>query len=93
VTSSPEDVAGCSGRLLPNTTQVPKVVLDRWMAPMTGAEIKVVLYMVRHTYGFRRTSDHIWVAQMSMGQGSFSTTMKYYTGVPADLQKMAAEAL
>jgi hypothetical protein len=30
---------------------------------------------------------------MSMGHGSFSTTMKYYTGVPADLQKQAAEAL
>lgn len=30
---------------------------------------------------------------MSMGHGSFDTTMKYYTGVPADLQKEAAEAL
>ncbi len=30
---------------------------------------------------------------MSMGHGSFDTTMKYYTGVPADLQKQAAEAL
>ena len=30
---------------------------------------------------------------MSMGHGSFSTTMKYYTGVPADLQNQAAEAL
>jgi hypothetical protein len=28
-----------------------------------------------------------------MGHGSFDTTMKYYTGVPADLQKQAAEAL
>jgi integrase len=36
---------------------------------------------------------HPRVAQMSMGHGSFSTTMKYYTGVPADLQKQAAEAL
>jgi integrase len=87
VTGSPEDVVGCSGRLLlPNTTQVPNVVLDRWMAPMTGAEIKVVLYMVRRTYGFRRTSDRISVAQMSMSHGSFSTTMKYYTGLAADLQ-------
>jgi hypothetical protein len=49
---------------------------------MSGAEIKVVLYEVRRTYGFRRTSDRMSVAQMSMGQGSFSTTMKYYTGVP-----------
>jgi hypothetical protein len=30
---------------------------------------------------------------MSMGHGSFDTTMKYYTGVPADLQKQAAEAI
>jgi hypothetical protein len=61
VTGSPEDVAGCSGRLLlPNTTQVPNVVLDRWMTSMSGAEIKVVLYVVRRTFGFRRTSDRIY---------------------------------
>ena len=60
VTGSPEVIAGYSGRLLlPNTTQVPNVVLDRWMASMTGAEIKVVLYVVRRTYGSRRTSDRI----------------------------------
>jgi hypothetical protein len=53
----------------------------------------VVLYVVRCTYGFRRTSDRISVAQMSMGHGSFSPTMKYSSGVPADLQKQAAEAL
>jgi integrase len=54
---------------------------------------KVVLYVARRTYGFRRTSDRISVAQMSMNHGSFSTTMKYYTGVPADLQKQPAEVL
>ena len=61
VTGSPEDVAGWSGRLLlPNTTQVPNVVLDRWMAPVSWAAIKVVLYVVGRTYGFRRTSDRIY---------------------------------
>jgi hypothetical protein len=30
---------------------------------------------------------------MSMGHGSFATTMNYDTGVPADLQKQAVEAL
>ena len=30
---------------------------------------------------------------MSMGYGSSSTTMKYHTGLPADPQKQAAEAL
>jgi hypothetical protein len=49
---------------------------------MSGAEIKVVLYVVRRTYGFWCTSDRISVAQMSMGHGSFSTTMKYSSGVP-----------
>jgi integrase len=49
--------------------------------------------VVRCTYGFRRTSDRISVAQMSMGHGSFSTTMKYYMGVQAGLQKQTAEAL
>jgi hypothetical protein len=60
VTGSFEDVAGCSDRLLPNITQAPNVVPGRWMASMTGAEIKVVLYVVRRTFGFRRTSDRIY---------------------------------
>jgi len=89
VAGSPEEGGGGSGPgvpageaaarhrlLLPNTAQVPNVVLDRWMASMTGAEIKVVLYVIRRTYGFGRTSDRISVAQMCMRHGSFSTTMK-----------------
>jgi hypothetical protein len=30
---------------------------------------------------------------MSMGHGSFDTTMKHYTGVSADLQKQAAAVM
>jgi hypothetical protein len=33
------------------------------------------------------------LAQMSMGHRSYSTTMEHCTGVPADLQKQAAEPL
>ena len=36
---------------------------------------------------------HPRAAQMSMGHESFATTMKYYTGVPTDLQKQAAETI
>ncbi len=46
-----------------------------------------------HSTFYAVLNVHPRVAQMSMGQGSFDTTMKYYTGVPADLQKQAAEAL
>ncbi len=46
-----------------------------------------------HSTFYAVLNVHPRVAQMSMGYGSFDTTMKYYTGVPADLQKQAAEAL
>ena len=40
-----------------------------------------------HSTFYAVLNVHPRVAQMSMGYGSFDTTMKYYTGVPADLQK------
>ncbi len=46
-----------------------------------------------HSTFYAVLNVHPRVAQMSMGHGSFDTTMKYYTGVPANLQKQAAEAL
>ncbi len=46
-----------------------------------------------HSTFYAILNVHPRVAQMSMGHGSFETTMKYYTGVPSDLQKQAAEAL
>ena len=46
-----------------------------------------------HSTFYAVLNVHPRVAQMSMGHSSFDTTMKYYTGVPADLQKQAAEAL
>jgi hypothetical protein len=46
-----------------------------------------------HSTFYAVLNVHPRVAQMSMGHGSFSTTMKYCTGVPADLRKQAAEAL
>jgi len=46
-----------------------------------------------HSTFYAVLNVHPRVAQMSMGHGSFDTTLKYYTGVPADLQKQAAEAI
>ena len=93
---SPEGATGRSGSgasagrgagnrhrlLLPNTTQVPNVILDRWMASMTGAKIKVVLYVVRRTYGFGRTSDRISVRKMVDGiTKRDSTRLDHGTGL------------
>jgi hypothetical protein len=46
-----------------------------------------------HSTFYAVLNVHPRVAQMSMRHGSSDTTMKCYTGVPANLQKQAAEAL
>lgn len=53
--------------LIPNSTQIPDVILDHWMARLSGAEFKVVLYIARRTYGFGKESDTISINQLSRG--------------------------
>ena len=53
--------------LIPNSTQIPDVILDLWMGKLSGAEFKVVLYIARRTYGFGRTGDTISLKQISAG--------------------------
>jgi hypothetical protein len=53
--------------LIPNSTQIPDVILDQWMADLSGAELKVVLYVARRTFGFGKESDDISLRQISGG--------------------------
>jgi len=53
--------------LVPNSTQIPDVILDRWMAVLSGAEFKVLLYIARRTYGFGKDSDDISLNQLARG--------------------------
>jgi DNA-binding transcriptional ArsR family regulator len=53
--------------LIPNSTQIPDVILDHWMAELSGAEFKVVLYIARRTYGFGKDSDTISLSQIATG--------------------------
>src|SRR5262249_18012408 len=53
--------------LLPNSTQVPDVILDFWLSELSGAELKVVLYIARRTYGFGKESDNISLTQICTG--------------------------
>jgi phage replication O-like protein O len=53
--------------LIPNSTQIPDVILDRWMAELSGAEFKVLLYIARRTYGFGKESDNISLTQIAQG--------------------------
>jgi hypothetical protein len=53
--------------LIPNSTQIPDVILDRWMAELCGAEFKVLLYIARRTYGFGKDADQISLNQLARG--------------------------
>src|ERR1700730_8900710 len=53
--------------LIPNSTQIPDIILDHWMAKLAGAELKVLLYIARRTYGFGKESDTISLSQIAHG--------------------------
>ena len=53
--------------LIPNSTQVPDVIIDQWMAVLSGAEFKVLLYIARRTYGFGKEADNISLNQLANG--------------------------
>src|SRR5512135_1832545 len=51
----------------PNYTQVPDELFDALMVELSGAELKVLLYIIRRTFGFKRDSDTISLSQMLSG--------------------------
>jgi len=53
--------------LIPNSTQIPDVILDQWMCDLSGAELKVVLYIARRTFGFGKESDNVSLNQIANG--------------------------
>src|SRR3954470_23654374 len=51
----------------PTTTPVPDVVFDRFLAKLGEAELKVLLYIIRRTFGFKRDKDPISFNQFLRG--------------------------
>jgi hypothetical protein len=48
-------------------SSVPDVFFDQWLGVLTGAEYKVLTYLCRRTFGFRRDSAGISAAQIAAG--------------------------
>ena len=63
-TSEPYEFAGF---LSPNTTPVPDVLFDELLQQLDNAELRVLLYIIRRTYGFKKSSDDISIGQMVDG--------------------------
>ena len=51
----------------PNTTPTPDDLFDLFLPVLTHAELKVLLYIVRRTYGFKKSSDRISLKQICKG--------------------------
>src|SRR5689334_15708261 len=51
----------------PNTTPVPDDIFDIIAPQLTEAELRVLLYIVRRTFGFKKESDAISLTQMVDG--------------------------
>jgi Bacteriophage replication protein O len=59
--------AAFPGFQFPTTTPVPDEVFDVLMPQLSGAELKVLLYICRRTFGFKKDSDSISLSQIAHG--------------------------
>ena len=55
------------GFISPRYTQVPDELFDELMAHLSGAELKVLLYIIRRTFGFKKDNDNISLSQICKG--------------------------
>ena len=68
--SPPSEVAPAPvfrGFRSPSYTMVPDELFDELLPDLSGAELKVLLFVVRRTFGFKRDRDRISLAQMLHG--------------------------
>lgn len=65
--SSPDTKQLFAGFQVPNTTPIPDQLVDELLPLLSGAEVKVVLYICRRTFGFKKQSDNISLNQMLRG--------------------------
>src|SRR5215213_7565443 len=63
----PADMQQLRGLPNPNTTPFPNCIVDEYLPYFTGAELKVILYLVRRTLGFHKTRDAISLNQICNG--------------------------
>lgn len=54
-------------KLKPNFTQIPNWFLDELLHELSGSECRVLLYIMRRTYGFQKDSDAISISQICGG--------------------------
>src|SRR5687768_17603022 len=51
----------------PTTTPTPDELFDVWLPVLLPAELKVLLYIIRRTFGFKKDADAISLKQICTG--------------------------
>jgi len=64
VQNPPSNFKGYSS---PNYTPIPDIIFDEQLAFLSGIELKVLFYICRRTFGFKKDSDNISIDQMVDG--------------------------
>jgi hypothetical protein len=54
-------------KLKPNFTQIPNYFLDEVAHTLSHSEMRVAMYIMRRTYGFRKESDKVSISQICKG--------------------------
>lgn len=67
MTASGDDNWTFTGFAFPTTTPIPDQVFDELLHLLSGNELKVLLYICRRTFGFKKESDTIALSQMVNG--------------------------
>ena len=55
------------GYTSPKYTQIPDLLFDEQLPDLSGAELKVLLYIMRRTFGFKKDHDNISLGQIMHG--------------------------
>jgi len=83
--------AGFSG---PKYTGVPDVLFDELLSLLSGAELKVLLYLMRRTFGFKKDSDSISLSQICRGiSRKDGTALDHGTGLSQSTAQLALKEL
>ncbi len=72
---APYDFPTFQGYRGPRFTPVPDEFLDHQLADLSSAETKVLLYLFRKTYGYRKSADRISLSQLERGTRSSDGTI------------------
>ena len=67
-------------KLIPNSTQIPHLILREWLPQLSDTELRVVLIISDQTFGWHKDSDYLSYSQLRLrtgsSNGSIATALK-----------------